>query len=87
MSCPNGNDIEINDIMRAANTRQLTRFPKVFFFDACRKYYFTNYLNKKYQHKKAVPIVNLVVFVLFVFILYNLFLFPDVELVILRFRH
>lgn len=36
LSCPNGNDIEINDIMRAANTRQLTRFPKVFFFDACR---------------------------------------------------
>lgn len=38
LSCPDGNDIEIYDILMAANTKRLHDCPKVFFIDACRKY-------------------------------------------------
>lgn len=36
LACPNGDDVEINDILKAANTDQLRNLPKVFFIDACR---------------------------------------------------
>lgn len=38
LACPDGGCVRINDILSAANTKQLENKPKVFFFDACRKY-------------------------------------------------
>lgn len=38
LACPDGGVVRINDILSAANTKQLENKPKVFFFDACRKY-------------------------------------------------
>lgn len=36
--CPNGEDVQIIDILKRAKTKELESCPKVFFFDACRKY-------------------------------------------------
>lgn len=36
LACPDGGVVRINDILSAANTKQLENKPKVFFFDACR---------------------------------------------------
>lgn len=36
LACPDGGFVRINDILSAANTKQLENKPKVFFFDACR---------------------------------------------------
>lgn len=38
LTCPNGEDVQIFDILKNALTKQLEKCPKVFFFDACRKY-------------------------------------------------
>lgn len=38
LACPNGENVQIFDILEKALTKQLERCPKVFFFDACRKY-------------------------------------------------
>lgn len=38
LACPDGGVVLINDILSAANTKQLENKPKVFFIDACRKY-------------------------------------------------
>lgn len=34
--CPNGEDVQIIDILKRAKTKELESCPKVFFFDACR---------------------------------------------------
>lgn len=36
--------VKIRDILRCANTPQLKDCPKIFFIDACRKYYLLKYL-------------------------------------------
>lgn len=36
LSCPDGNDVEISDILNKALTTELDGCPKVFFIDACR---------------------------------------------------
>lgn len=36
LACPNGDDVQIFDILEKANTKELDKRPKVFFFDACR---------------------------------------------------
>lgn len=36
LSCHDGNDVEISDILKAAQTTELELCPKVFFIDACR---------------------------------------------------
>lgn len=38
LACPDGGMVQINDILLAADTKQLKNKPKVFFIDACRKY-------------------------------------------------
>lgn len=40
LACPDGDSVQIIDILERANTKQLALCPKVFFFDACRKYCF-----------------------------------------------
>lgn len=44
LMCPNGDDVEIDDILKAANTDKLRNLPKVFFIDACRKYNLTIFI-------------------------------------------
>lgn len=36
LACPDGEDVQIFDILKKAQTKQLEKCPKVFFFDACR---------------------------------------------------
>lgn len=36
LSCPNGESVNIIDILKRAKTKELESCPKVFFFDACR---------------------------------------------------
>lgn len=40
LACPDGNNVQIIDILKAAQTKELESCPKMFFFDACRKYCF-----------------------------------------------
>lgn len=42
--CPNGDFVEIDDILKAANTDELRNLPKIFFIDACRKYNLTMFI-------------------------------------------
>lgn len=49
LSCPDGNDVEISDILNKALTTELDGCPKVFFIDACRKFFFFVFL----QHYKT----------------------------------
>lgn len=36
LACPKGEDVQIFDILKKADTKELDKCPKVFFFDACR---------------------------------------------------
>lgn len=36
LACPNGDNVEIIDILQTAETKELESSPKIFFFDACR---------------------------------------------------
>lgn len=36
LACPDGNNVQIIDILKAAQTKELESCPKMFFFDACR---------------------------------------------------
>lgn len=42
LACPNGDYVQIFDILKMAKTKELDKRPKVFFFDACRKYCYTS---------------------------------------------
>lgn len=42
LACPKGEDVQIFDILKKADTKELDKCPKVFFFDACRKYCYTS---------------------------------------------
>lgn len=42
--CPNGDFVEIDDILKAANSDELRNLPKIFFIDACRKYNLTMFI-------------------------------------------
>lgn len=44
LACPDGEVVQIFDILKKAETKQLEKCPKVFFFDACRKYWYNSYL-------------------------------------------
>lgn len=43
LACPDGDSVQIIDILERANTKQLELCPKVFFFDTCRKYCFYSF--------------------------------------------
>lgn len=45
LACPDGEDVQIFVILKKAQTKQLEKCPKVFFFDACRKYYIQYLIN------------------------------------------
>lgn len=59
LCCPNGEYVQIIDILKQADTKELENCPKVFFFDACRKYYFYSVnLNPSHSQYACIDIQN-----------------------------